>query len=118
MCIDIDSILSVDNLNFLMISSIQIKGFVKMRRIFTLKQPLGFFDGSEIGRDLIKGKVIMPKAISLPIPTYNLDINLDFIEDHQDSLAVSGKKIGGKRNQDDRSTNIQTPNVSNLTRIN
>lgn len=112
MCIDLDSILSVANLNFQTISSLQIKGFVKMRRIFTLKQPLGFFDGAGIfDGELVKGKVIMPKNISLPIPTYNLDINLDFIEDSQEGLAVNGKGMGRKRSQDDRSTKIETPNV-------
>jgi hypothetical protein len=79
MCIDIESILQVANLNFQSTRGIMIKGFLKMRRIFTLKQPLGFYDDYGVGGEQTKAKFVLPKDISLPIPTFNLDINLDFI---------------------------------------
>lgn len=79
------SFLEKENLVFSYIKSIQVKGFMKLRKIFTLKQPLSHFDMDEMqpeDEDLSmqdRRKLLLPKDVAIGVETFNVQIDYPFV---------------------------------------
>jgi len=96
-CFDLASFLNLEGVQFGYISLVNIRNSIKLRKIFTLKQPVLSYDLGTGGNGY--GKLMLPKALSFPDASYNIDVNPGFVE----SPFLS--------KEDDRSTHIATPNV-------
>ena len=111
MCLDLDSFLQLEGLRFGYVAALNVKNFLRIRRIHTMRQPVAFYS-SDIEKG-VKSKLMMPKALSIPLASFNIDVNVEFVE-NPFGLDPQEKDEYGK-NHDDRSTKIATPNVFYLT---
>ena len=51
---------------------------MQLRRVFTLKQPLVVYN-SDVGNGT-RSKLMLPKSLCIPLASFNLDVNVEFVE--------------------------------------
>ena len=49
---------------------------MKIRKIFTLRQPIGVYCAGGSG---VRGKLMIPKGLAIPVDCINIDFDLDFV---------------------------------------
>lgn len=53
---------------------------MKIKKVYSLRQPISVYAAGQDGGH--KGKLLMPKSLGLPVETYNIDIDLNFVENN------------------------------------
>ena len=97
LCFDVSSFLDRENYKFNYIKTIHSKGHMKLRKIFTLKNPITHYTMMPMGDDdeermveedsegprPIKHKPNLPKDVNMNIECYNLNVDMAFVMSHK-----------------------------------